>query len=222
MAELTEGHLRVARTARFFVCGDPSGAAELWFVLHGYRQLAERFIRRFTGLAGLAEGRRAVIAPEALNRFYIEQERTGPHGPGSRVGAGWMTREDREHEIADYLAYLDGLRARLAGAAARVVVLGFSQGAETASRWATLGGAAAPDELVLWGGGLAADLAPDVLAPRLAATRVRFVAGNADAWAKDRADAGVAVLGAAGIPAERIDYHGGHRVEPEVLARHWP
>lgn len=220
MSHVREHHLRIARTARFFVCGDPATAEEAWFVLHGYRQLAERFIHRFTDLPGLHHGR-AVIAPEALNRFYVERETTGPHGPESRVGAGWMTRVEREHEIRDYVDYLDRLRDQVTAGAKRVVALGFSQGAETASRWAVLGGVP-PDELILWGGGLAADLDPDRAAQALAGTAVTFVVGDDDPWARDRSAAGIHLLAERGGDARRLDYGGGHRVEREVLARGWP
>jgi len=59
-----EGRIRVLRTVRFRVLGDPVASGEVWFVLHGYRQTAERFIRRFQHLPGAGETR-AVVAPEA-------------------------------------------------------------------------------------------------------------------------------------------------------------
>jgi hypothetical protein len=46
------------------------------------------------------------VAPEGLSRFYFEG---GFHGPGSKVGATWMTREDRLAKIEDYVGYLDAL-----------------------------------------------------------------------------------------------------------------
>ena len=221
MTTFREHHLRVSRTARFLVAGDATTAPEAWFVLHGYRQLAERFIRRFAELPGLRGGHRAVIAPEALNRFYVE-EGSGPHGPESRVGAAWMTRSDREHEIRDYVDYLDRLRDHVAAAAERVVVLGFSQGAETASRWAVMGATPKVDELILWGGGLAADLDGPAVAKSLEKSAITFVAGDRDRWATQRSEAGMGLLRAEGVEARRIVYAGGHRLDPEVLARHWP
>ena len=214
-----ERHLRVPRTARYHTLGDPASATERWYVIHGYRQLAQRFVQRFRGLPGLAEGRRAVVAPEGLSRFYVEEE-VGPHGPASRVGASWMTREDRDHEIEDYVGYLDRLAEREAGPQ-RTVVLGFSQGSETASRWATLG-RVRPDELILWGGGLAADLPTDALAAALDGVRVRLVIGRDDGWGRKKAAETELRLAEVGLRAERIDYDGGHRVPAEVLARHWP
>ena len=221
MSHIREHSLRISRTARFVVYGEPATAPEAWFVLHGYRQLADRFMRRFTELPGVDEGRRVVIAAEALNRFYVEEETTGAHGPDARVGGAWMTRHAREDEIRDYVDYLDRLRDHVTPAAERVVVLGFSQGAETASRWAVLG-ATPPDELILWGGGLATDLEPERIGRRLGGTRVVFVAGEDDRWAQERTEAGFGLLREAGIAAHRIEYPGGHRVEPAVLAEHWP
>ena len=60
-------HIEVTRTARYWILGEelPS-PSEVWFVLHGYRQLARRFLRRFERLA---DGTRAVVAPEAIARF---------------------------------------------------------------------------------------------------------------------------------------------------------
>src|SRR2546426_8007096 len=66
-----------------------------------------------------------------------------------------MTREDRLHEIDDYVRYLDALYrevlGRVEGPAARVTALGFSQGTATVSRWAALGQSRL-DHVVLWGG----------------------------------------------------------------------
>ncbi len=126
-SEPSEHHITVARTARYFTIGDPA-ATEIWFVCHGYGQLAARFLKRFEPIT---EGARLVVAPEGLSRFYV--------GSGERrdqpVGATWMTREDRLHEIADYVKYLDAVYADVVGdgpAPGRVRALGFSQGAATA------------------------------------------------------------------------------------------
>src|SRR5215211_5481963 len=136
--------LAVRRTARYLTMGVPSPATrELWYVCHGYGQLAAEFIRDF---AVLDDDSRLVVAPEALNRFYKNPE-PSRHRIGG-VGATWMTSEARELEIDDYVAYLDDLHAHLTADAVaggadpdslRVRVLGFSQGAATAARWVALG-----------------------------------------------------------------------------------
>ncbi len=221
-ATMIERHITVSRVARYYTLGPPAiDAAEVWFVLHGYRQLAGRFLRRFEGLD---DGTRRIVAPEALSRFYVDDE-AGPHGPTSRVGATWMTREDRDREIADYVAYLDAVAAReLAGGRRapgplRVVVLGFSQGAATASRWA-VHGAVRPTELVLWAGLLAHDLDRELAAARLRGSRVTFVVGAADRFRNEAALAEQERwLDGSGIARRRVDHDGGHRVDSPVLER---
>ncbi|MGH7466299.1 MAG: alpha/beta hydrolase, partial [Longimicrobiales bacterium] len=152
---MNEHHLSVRRTARFYTLGEPA-AAEIWIVCHGYAQLARYFLRSF---ALLDDGTRCVVAPEALNRYYYETA-PGVHTSDARIAATWMTREDREHEIGDYIAYLDALATRLvSGAATRIVALGFSQGAATVSRWAARG-VARIDHVILWSSPLPPELEP--------------------------------------------------------------
>jgi len=101
-----EHHIRVARTGRYFTLGSAdTHLREIWLVCHGYRQLARRFLRRF---ADLDDGNRLIVAPEGLSRFYLH-DTEGRHGKEVPVGATWMTREDRENEISDYVGFLDGV-----------------------------------------------------------------------------------------------------------------
>jgi predicted esterase len=74
-------------------------------VCHGYGQPAVDFIREFETIASPT---RVIVAPEALSRYYIPTE-PGYHSTESKVGASWMTSEDRQTEISDYVAYLDAL-----------------------------------------------------------------------------------------------------------------
>jgi len=46
-----------------------------------------------------------------------------------------MTREDRLHEIDDYVHYLDALHTKIVPQGATVTALGFSQGTATVCRW---------------------------------------------------------------------------------------
>lgn len=225
MSDAVERHLQVVRTARYWVIGeDVSNPAEVWFVLHGYKQLARRFLRRFEPLA---DGTRLLVAPEGLSRFYAD-ESPGRHGPGAVVGATWMTREDREHEIADYVCYLDALADRVLGASGsggapgaarpRVTVLGFSQGVATAARWTTLG-RTRPDRLVLWGDLLPTDL--DLSAAREAwrTTQVILARGRGDRVFTDPSAAEQEELRIrdAGIAARRVGFDGGHDIHQPTL-----
>jgi predicted esterase len=111
----------------------------VWIACHGYGQLAAPFAQ---ALEPLDDPTRVILVPEALNRFY-PGEALRLHGPDSPVGATWMTREDRESEITDYVEYLDlvasTIRREMHHADVKVVALGFSQGVATVCRWAALG-----------------------------------------------------------------------------------
>src|SRR3989454_2553078 len=135
-AYVKEHHIDVSRTARYFALGDPARAGEVWFACHGYGQLAARFLEKLRVLDG---GRRYLVAPEGLSRFYLSESPTE-----RRVGAGWMTRGDRPAEIEDYVRYLDAVYAdgfwSLARAPLTAPALGVSQGASTGSPRAAAGG----------------------------------------------------------------------------------
>ncbi len=217
-SRLSTRHIRVARTARYYTLGGRGGrVAEAWFALHGYRQAARRFARRFEVLDA---PERIVVVPEALSRFYVDPS-PGRHGPEHRVGASWMTREDRDNEIADYVAYLDALARELATFAApavrRRVVLGFSQGAHTASRWVVLGDTNV-HELLLWGAGLATDLTRDALAAGLEGVHVTFVRGARDKFRDRREEeAQEAILEQLGVSFRVLVHPGEHEIAPEPL-----
>ena len=103
---MTEHHLAVTRTARYYQLGELSAQTQrVWFVCHGYGQLAAYFSRHFTFLSA-ANPDTVIIAPEGMSRFYLQ-------GNGGRVGASWMTSDDRLHEIADHIGFLNQLAAKI-------------------------------------------------------------------------------------------------------------
>jgi len=213
-------HLRTARTARYYTMGgDASDRTSVWFVLHGYGQLAAQFVRFFSDLA---TPRRLIVAPEAMNRFYL----VGVDGaPASErpVGATWMTREDRASEIADYVEYLDTLHQEItAGSAAappQVVVLGFSQGAATATRWITHGRSRV-DRLILWGGLIPPDTDLSRGPAALRDIPLTIVVGERDHYISSAALADeTARLDAARIPVELITFDGKHAISRAVFPR---
>lgn len=207
---LQQHHLTVPRTARYHTLGDAAKARAIWIVLHGYGQLARYFLRKFEGL----EDGLLIAAPEGLSRFYTDEAH-------SRVGATWMTREDRENEIHDQCTYLDALATELLRTSGDVHlnVLGFSQGVATACRWAARG-TTSLHGLVLWGGTLPTDLAPEALAQRLDSCRVQLVYGTRDSLVPPDAMApGQASLCAAGVPFTAMEHPGGHELDRQLLDR---
>lgn len=117
--------LKTKKTAKVCVIGELSSCKEVWIVLHGYGQLAQYFIKNFNELVSY---NLAIIAPEALSRFYL-------NGSSGRVGASWMTKEERESDIKDYIEYLDQIVEEFELTSKKITVLGFSQGGATAARW---------------------------------------------------------------------------------------
>lgn len=216
---ITEHHLTVTRTARYYALGDPAAAPrDIWIVCHGFGQLARSFIEPFRAIARPG---RLVIAPEALNRYYLNRE-GGRAGANARVGGTWMTREDRLAEIEDYVRYLDLLVREVSGGDVspnvRVTALGFSQGAAVVARW-LVHGEARLDRVVLWCGLLPPEIDPEGSArSRLARADLHLVCGREDTMV----DAGqlrtqAQLLSRADVPHRVVEFAGGHELDRATL-----
>ena len=205
--------ISVPRTARYATLGSLSDATrQVWIVCHGYGQLAEDFIRY---VSILDDGTRYIVAPEALSRFYVK-------GGSGKVGASWMTREDRENEIQDYVRYLDTLYDDVFRRAERrsvsLHVLGFSQGVATAARWAALG-KGHPDHLVLWAEFLPPEFDPQSAKP-LRDLHVTSVYGVNDEYLQPGAvESHTERLQGLGLTFDVVAFDGGHRMDKETLLR---
>jgi predicted esterase len=218
---ITEHHLTVKRTARFCTIGDPSAAvSDIWIVCHGFAQLARTFVEEFVPVARPG---RLIVAPEALNRFYLNRE-GGRAGASARVGATWMTREDRLAEIDDYVRYLDDLFREIGGERPReemhLTALGFSQGTATVSRWLAHG-TSKLDRVILWSGLFPPEIDPAGAARvRLASTRLYLVVGKHDEMLNTtELRAQRQALEKAGIGIEMVEFDGGHRMDRDTLTR---
>lgn len=206
-----EHHLKVPRTARYLTWGEIESADEVWFVLHGYSMLASVFLKWFEPAARPG---RLLVAPEALSRAYFEE------GGGRRVGASWMTKEDREVEIEDYVRYLDLLADQVLAAvpgSPRVQIHSFSQGTATACRWVSFGRIRA-ERLVLWSGGVPPDLPLDRYGPVLTRSGLTLAIGTRDKYLTTAdIDREQARLAAAGLTPVVHRFEGGHRVDSTML-----
>lgn len=212
-AEAVEHHVEVTRAARYWTLGSVEAADEVWFVLHGYRQLARRFLSRFESVT---EPGRLIVAPEALSRFYVSSE-PRRHGPESVVGASWMTREDRVNEIRDYVAYLDRLAEELLTSRSVVTVLGFSQGGAAAARWVSMGRVSAAT-LVLWGSFLPHDQDWERASELFSQTELVLARGDSDpALTVELAERERTELERAGVRYRTVRYTGGHEIDAETL-----
>lgn len=202
--------VEVPRTARIATLGSLETADTWWVVLHGYGQLAADFIEAF---APIVTPDRCVVAPEGLSRFYVDD--LDEH---EQVGASWMTTEAHDEEIADYLRFLDTAVCALSGEPpSSIQLLGFSQGAATASRWALLGDTTV-DRLILWGGTPARDLDLTTHAATLRTLNLTLVAGTNDQYLTPKRRTAVRrQLRAHDVPLAIHTFEGDHRIDASTL-----
>ncbi|HET9370630.1 MAG TPA: hypothetical protein VFO19_10300 [Vicinamibacterales bacterium] len=148
-----------------------SNPAGLVLAFHGYGQGGEEFLQDVLKIPGISAWR--VASVQALHRFYARDE---------RIVASWMTRQDRDAAITDNIAYANAVVDTLSagGPAARIVCLGFSQGASMAYRAGVLGARRADGVIALAG-----DIPPDAKSAsgtRGAWPRVLIGVGDREAW----------------------------------------
>lgn len=199
-------HITVSKTARYFTLGAlTEETEEIWIVIHGWAQLAANFIN---DLSALDNGKRFIVAPEALSRFYIK-----PGKPD--VGATWMTSEDREAEMKDYVLYLNTLYDALdiTKHKAKIVILGFSQGVATASRW-IFKNQRRTDTLIFYAGEPANELQNAESVATFGQTKKFFVCGTEDQFINELNLPKVKAL-LTGF--EFIPFEGKHEMKAEVL-----
>jgi predicted esterase len=201
-----EHHLALQRTLRYYTMGDPDQADTIIYVLHGYAQLARYFIEKFKGL----DKRYYVVAPEGMHRFYV-------NGGSGRVGASWMTKEDRERDIEDTVNGLNEL-SKLMGQELgnkREIVLGFSQGGAAAARWYYTG-TQIIDHLIIWASVFPPDLPREKLIQKAPDKTNHFVIGNEDEYySLEEQMELIAFYSDKGF--ETTHYNGNHSIQTETL-----
>ncbi len=201
--------LVVDRHARVALLGDADGAREAWLILHGHGMLAQGILHWFRQAE---RPHRLLVAPEALSRFYTDVQ-----GPRT-VGASWLTREDRDNELADTMAYLDRAVALCVPPELPLEIHGFSQGVGIGARWA-VHTARGIRRLVCWAGGFPEDVGGDALARVFGGRPVHMVIGETDTLVSpDRVEADAERLRQQGQPVALHRFVGGHRIDDGVLA----
>ena len=171
-----EGTLITKKTYRYFTWGNQEKATKLIYVLHGYGQLAEYFIRKFY----ILPDEYFIVAPEGMHRFYLK-------GSSGRVGASWMTKEARELDINDTINWLDELDRLICSKHKfnKKIILGFSQGGATAARW-QFNGKVAADHLILWASVFPPDLELETELKATESLRNHFVIGKKDEYFSEK------------------------------------
>jgi len=120
--------LPVAQEQRVDVLGElGTKTREVWIALHGYGQLVAYFQRHFRTCV---TEQRAFVFPQGQHKFYL-------NGVSGRVGASWMTKDEREKDIENQRRYLSEVMrfVRKQCPNARFHLVGFSQGVATGMRF---------------------------------------------------------------------------------------
>lgn len=211
---IKETHYQTPRTTRYFSReSDPSTPENVWIMFHGYGQSAYHFLLNFNEFN---PPNSALIAPEGLSKYYL-------NGFDGRVGASWMTKENREMEIQDQLHLVDNLLADLTlkgvlKEGTKLHLLGFSQGAAVACRWyqhTTL----KVENLVLWGAGLPIETDAK-MAQKYNECNTTLVLGSEDEFIKqERLIQYYQTLADLQFRHNVITYKGAHRIEKEGLEK---
>lgn len=210
---MRQKNIVVPKTARYFVLGELSEKTEeVWIVCHGYAQLANYFIRNFEILN---DGKRVIIAPEGLHRFYWQ-------GFTGRVVASWMTREDRLEDITDYCNFLETVYSEVVGSFERKIkvnVLGFSQGSATVLRWLSIKRPAV-NNLILWGGTFPADINFEMDRSYFNSFKTYFVMGTNDEYISNaEVEEQENILTKNNIDFRSIRFEGKHEIPSVVLQK---
>lgn len=168
--QIQHNFLQVKKTVRLSHLKDVNSPnTSLLIALHGYGQLSTFFARKFEGVT---EAGFDVILPEGLNRFYLE-------GSSGRVGASWMTKEERDYDMEDNKQYLSQIIETYRASYDKIILLGFSQGGATAARFffsdkTSIAG------LILWASVFPPDLEQDL--PAGSYENCHFVLGKEDPY----------------------------------------
>ena len=194
--------IKTSKTQRYFTHGDLKKTSKLLIVLHGYGQLAEHFIRKFHQLPE----NYYIVAPEAMHHFYL-------NGSSGRVGASWMTKENRINNITDNNEYLNNLVDFLQteNEFSELLVLGFSQGGATAARWNAQ--RKDIDQLILWASVFPPDLEESSFSNSKNGT---FVIGKQDEF-YDAAAQDKEINKYRSLSFEIVEYNGKHDIDADTL-----
>lgn len=200
--------IKINRTAHYYTIGENNTDVKtIWFVLHGYGYLAKYFIKKFNPIAN---NENLIVAPEGLSKLYLNGV-----GYDGKIGASWMTADNRADEIEDYVNYLNQLYQTIVVdfPDAKINILGFSQGGATASRWIA-DGRIKCDNFILW-----ASVFPDEMNFKsISNINTYFLYGDNDEYVtEERVAKQKKIITTSGIQIKSIAFEGKHDIPEKVL-----
>ena len=190
--------IKTQKSARIVTNGNPTAETkQVWMVGHGYGYLATLFINKFSEL-NVKDN--FVIVPEGLHRYYL-------NGFNGKVGASWMTKEDREHDIEDYCNYLDKVYHQFISPLNKNVIVnifGFSQGGATMCRWAAQTKFKI-NNLIVWGSNVPSDMKWEDDPEKLKNVNWFYVCASDDEFLSPQ------------LQQEQIEFIKSHNIKPEIV-----
>ena len=209
---IKENTFKTIKTARYYSIGNlDNDLKKFWLVFHGYGQLAKDFVKNFESIS---KDETLIIAPEAFNKFYVK-------GFTGKIGATWMTKEDRENEIYDYINMVDNICKEISRnidfSKIQINVLGFSQGGHTSARWLNSSNMKIKN-FFLWGSGLPRDIDYKINLDFWNNLDIKLIVGNNDRFiSKDRLKEEIDFLKSQKIKHKLIIYEGNHFINEYIL-----
>lgn len=184
--------------------------SEVLIVCHGYGHLSPYFIKKFEFLAN---EHFVIVAPEGLHRYYL-------NGLQGRVGASWMTKEERDYDIRDYCHYLDLVYDMIYSQCSpnvKIHILGFSQGGATVSRWIAHTEKKI-EHVVLWASVFPPDMNWVLGKESFLSKQLTIVSGRADEFlSEEKVEQQLNALNDLGIDFQFYTFDGGHEIDQPTL-----
>lgn len=209
---ITEKSIQTKKTARYYTIGKLSkNIKNVWLVLHGYGQLAKVFISEFECIANEEN---LIVAPEGLSRFYFR-------GFSGNIGASWMTKEDRENDILDYVNFINetlvNISSQLKNQEYKINLLGFSQGCHTAIRWLDRTKTDV-NSFTMFGGSFPEDVNFEENSKYWSSIESTLFLGNKDRMVnKEKLESQIKELNKLDIRPNLIGFDGGHQINTDLL-----
>ena len=149
-----------------------SETKNVWIVFHGIGYLSRYFLKYFDQLPAEEN---YIIAPQAPSKYYLNNEY-------KHVGASWLTKEATGLALSNVLNYLDNVyKKEVIPEDCNLIVLGYSQGVSIAMRWVASRKIRCR-QLVLYAGGIPAELKYEDLSFLEVSAKVKVIVGNADEY----------------------------------------
>ena len=206
---LNKNSVKSEFTKPYYTLGKYSEETEnIWFIFHGYGQLAEYFAKNFEDLSS---NKTYFIFPQAPSKCYIDND-------FNKVGASWLTKNEIEEEIENNFNYLNGILAleKIDLSKVKINGFGFSQGVSMLVRWFA-SKKIMVEKMILWAGKSPTTFLDDknILSPK----KLYFVMGNNDPLKEylNLEEELPRLEKQFSVKVNFIEYEGAHKVNKEIV-----